>query len=135
MNIADSVPGDDFWKELEEIKKTAESFQRQAERSVIKNPKTLMEKVEYRSMFARIGCAKAAIFEGPFTKKGAAAQRDPPVEDGITHCVLEIQRIVMQDYEKNNANFSAVSVYAIKLPQCAALTYLRFPVCCAAYDT
>lgn len=64
---------------------------------------SLAEKVKARCEFAYLGFSMAAFGGSPLAAKGFVPLQNPPVPSGIMHCVNELKRIVIKDYDPTKA--------------------------------
>lgn len=105
---SDLFKDDDFMKLYQEMKKTAPTLKK-ASNMKGSRVATLAEQVEGRCMFARSGFIMQAITGSPLAAKGLVALQSPPVHNGMMHCVNELKRIVIDEYNlKKAAEFHKV---------------------------
>ena len=70
---------------------------------------SLAKQVEERCAFPEAGFKLQVITGTPLAQKGIVPLQNPPVTGGVMHCVNELKRIVIDEYEmKKAAEFQKV---------------------------
>lgn len=99
----DLFKDEDFVKLLAEMKKSNPNL-KQASKMKTSQAQSLSEQVKGRCAFAEAGFAFQAICGSPLSAKGFVPTQKPPVPNGMMHCVNELKRIVIDEYDAKKAS-------------------------------